>query len=243
MPLDATIYDHVPAALEPGDKRALLAVLDAVGRRVGEYAYLEIGSWQGGSLQPVVADARCVRAYAFDARVGGPQYEAVNADKMRANLARVPGADLSKLTCIDEAASPEHYRLIDQPPTVCYIDGLHTPEAAWQDYCFCRAVAHPQAVYLWHDVDQVLAAVLRAQSESPEATTVRFREKVGLLSFIEWASLATPELTELAQPLKWTAVAWWYAGSRKWRRGTPESLRRALAPVMTAIRRALGAGG
>jgi hypothetical protein len=47
---DITLFDHIALTQrEPDDRRALLAIHDAVARR-GPFTYLEIGSYLGGSL-------------------------------------------------------------------------------------------------------------------------------------------------------------------------------------------------
>ena len=236
---DLSIYDHVQAQLGPDDKVALLTVFAAVRRHLGTYTYLEIGSWQGGSLQPIVADPACVRAYSFDARKGGPKYETWNASRMRANLARVPGADPEKLHCFDRAfAGGEIGTLTWDAVDVAFIDGWHTPDMAWRDFEALRANAEdePLPVFLWHDVDMIATAFKRAHKALPGSVAYRLSDKVGMIYAGDWAAFATPELLALCKPMRWGRATVWWAIRRRWRRFTPEALRAVLAPVATWLK-------
>jgi len=231
MTFDISIYDHVQAALGPDDKRALLTVLDAVRQGQRTYTYLEIGSWQGGSLQPIVADPACVEAYSFDARKGGPKYNTLNAGIMRENLRRVPGADIRKLRCWDSPMGVADEILLAD---VVFIDGWHTPEMAWRDFWACRWMAAD--VFLFHDIDMIASAFKRAQRALPGSVGYRLSDKVGLIYNGDWGAFATPELRALCRPMRWTRGATWWAIQRRWRRYTPVGLRRLLSPVMTRLR-------
>ena len=240
--MDTSIYDHVQAQLGPDDKTALLTVFAAVRRHLGTYTYLEIGSWQGGSLQPIVADPMCVRAYSFDARKGGPKYETLNAGQMRENLKRVPGADLRKLHCWDKPFSSWlAQKLMDLrgPCDVFFVDGWHTPDGAFHDFRCCDRLAAIEAVYLWHDVDMVQSAFKRAASLFPGCAAYRLSDKVGIIYTGDWGALATPELLALCKPMRWGRATVWWAIRRRWRRFTPEALRAVLAPVATWLKHKL----
>ncbi|AMM24201.1 hypothetical protein AX767_07430 [Variovorax sp. PAMC 28711] len=50
----------IRTALSDNDKIALLRVQQLVGRTVGKYSYIEIGSEQDASLQPHLLDSACV---------------------------------------------------------------------------------------------------------------------------------------------------------------------------------------
>jgi hypothetical protein len=72
---DVTLFDHIALTQsEPDDRKALLAIHDAVARR-GPFTYLEIGSYLGGSLQAVVADPRCKHIISIDPRPEAPPDE------------------------------------------------------------------------------------------------------------------------------------------------------------------------
>ena len=57
--LDVDLFSFVPMQALGSDKRALLALHAAVAATETPFAYLEIGSFRGGSLQALVADPRC----------------------------------------------------------------------------------------------------------------------------------------------------------------------------------------
>jgi len=238
MTFDPSIYDHVPASLQEDDKRALLATLDAVRRARGAYCYLEIGSFRGGSLQPVVADPACIRAYSFDARQGGPPYTGMNAARMMANLSRVPGADTSKLVCYTmdtrDATPPREY--VPTPPDACFIDAWHTPPEAQKDWRFCMHVAGWPVAVLWHDIDMIAPAFRDAATWPGVTMACRLSSKVGLIYLGDWEAFATPELRAMVQPLRWRALQGWWAVQRRWRKAVPQPVREALAPMTRKVR-------
>src|SRR5262249_61896633 len=65
---DISFFDAVPTQLLPGDRRSILTVQQVTAERLGRYAYLEIGSYLGGSLQPHLLDDRCVALYSTHPR-------------------------------------------------------------------------------------------------------------------------------------------------------------------------------
>jgi hypothetical protein len=66
--LDLHLFDAIPSQTSRRDRRCLLAMQVVCRERFGEYAYLEIGSHLGGSLQTHVLDPRCRRLYSIDSR-------------------------------------------------------------------------------------------------------------------------------------------------------------------------------
>lgn len=68
--LDETLFDGVEAQMIYRDKRALLALHGAMAARRTPFAYLEIGSYRGGSLQVLVRDPRCDCVMSIDPRTG-----------------------------------------------------------------------------------------------------------------------------------------------------------------------------
>jgi hypothetical protein len=56
--------------LSENDRISLLTLQAAVRERYAEYAYLEIGSFRGGSLQPFLVDDCCTTLYSIDPRTG-----------------------------------------------------------------------------------------------------------------------------------------------------------------------------
>jgi hypothetical protein len=164
--MDLSLFDTIETQSMEGDRLAWLAIQRYV-RRAGDYAYLEIGSFRGGSLQQHVADPKCRRAYSIDPRPErspdnrgrAMQYEGNTTEQMVKNLSRVPNAQLQRLTCFDTDASALEPSRIAVPPNLCFIDGEHTTEAVLSDFRFCQSVARPDSVIVLHDDDIVTPAI------------------------------------------------------------------------------------
>jgi hypothetical protein len=66
--LDLSLSDEIQGGgSSPSDRRSLLALHAAVAAR-GTFSYLEVGSYQGTSLQTFVVDPRCRRIVSIDRR-------------------------------------------------------------------------------------------------------------------------------------------------------------------------------
>jgi hypothetical protein len=156
--LDVTLFDHIaPAQSEPDDRRALLAVHDAVAER-GPFTYLEIGSYLGGSLQTVIADPRCHHIVSIDPRPEAPPderggwrpYPDNTTEAMLENLRNVPGSELGKLETV-EASTEDLDPGTLTVPDLCFIDGEHTNAAVLRDARFCRNLMRGRGVIAFHD--------------------------------------------------------------------------------------------
>jgi hypothetical protein len=66
--LDLSIFDHILTETSNEDRRALLGVQRAVMLKYGQFAYLEIGSHLGGSIQPYLLNPTCIHIYSIDSR-------------------------------------------------------------------------------------------------------------------------------------------------------------------------------
>lgn len=172
--LDTTLFEHIDTQTSGDDRRSLLAIHDALARRLGTFAYLEIGSHLGGTLQAVMADPRCVRVTSIDSRPAsqpddrGPvfRYEDNSTERMLGLLALVPDGDLRKLQTIEESTEnirPSEVARAD----LTFIDGEHTARAALRDARFCRAVMQGPGVMVFHDRQVVESAVRDFLAESP----------------------------------------------------------------------------
>ena len=153
------------------DRRALLQ-LQRVVRQEGPYSYLEVGSHLGGSLQTHYIDPRCMHILSLDTRPlsqpdarGVPQpYPDNSSARMRAALeAAYPAVDRAKLAIVEDEAARAGMVRIDPPPLLCFIDGEHTRRAALADLAFCRSVAAPDAIFVFHDADLIGAAIGQIQ--------------------------------------------------------------------------------
>ncbi len=158
--LDISLFDHIRSQTSPDDKRALLAVQDFVRSRRERYAYLEIGSYLGGSLQTYIKDSKCRKIYSIDQRSpvvadnrfpNGLAYEGqIKSQQMLDNLKKLV-SDLGHLTVFDAQSSQVPAQQITEKPNVCFIDGEHTDHAVEGDYNFCRSVMDAHGIVVFHD--------------------------------------------------------------------------------------------
>jgi hypothetical protein len=157
--LDITLFGRIKSQTTDADRKSLLAVQACVGEAAGEYVYLEIGSYLGGSIQPHLLDPRCKRIYSidkrqlmsFDERTEAPDYPGNSEEHMLSLLAAIDPGQATKIRCIDgDTRSISPFR-ISEAPNLCFIDGEHTPEAVVADFDFCRKVSAPDATIVFHD--------------------------------------------------------------------------------------------
>lgn len=107
--LDPTVFATISSQSTPRDQRSLLALHAAARRAYGEFVYLEIGSHIGGSLQALVADPACKSIVSIDPRPKAfadergivSKYPENSTERMLEYLAKVPGADLTKIRTIE----------------------------------------------------------------------------------------------------------------------------------------------
>jgi Methyltransferase domain len=170
--LDLGLFDAIASQTSALDRRCLLAMQVVCRERFGEYAYLEIGSHLGGSLQTHLLDPRCRKLYSIDSRSavqpddrGKLDYYPGNAtERMLGLLETLAGGErLARLSCFESEASRVDRRSIDPAPHLCFIDGEHTRKAALEDFEFCRGVAREDALICFHDAWIVSPAVREAK--------------------------------------------------------------------------------
>lgn len=181
---DPELFAHVPSATTPDDRRSLLRLQAAV-RRDGDYAYLEIGSHLGGTLQPHVVDPRCGRIYSIDKRtpmvadIRGVDfaYRDNSSAAMLAGLRAAFGDGVDKIVAFDCDAREVPAGSLVPAPRLCFIDGEHTVAAVLSDFAFCRRIVPPDAIIAFHDgnlIFQALRACRRAlRREGVEHRTVK----------------------------------------------------------------------
>jgi len=164
---DVSLFDQIPALLEMDDRRSLLALHSACAKVHGTFSYLEIGSHLGGSLQALVRDPACNAIASIDARPdwqpdeGGVNiaYPGNSSARMLDLLAGLPGASLGKIRTFDVSTtqlSPVDLGLV---PSLCFVDGEHTDEAALRDARFCRAAVRDSGCIAFHDAAIVYRGV------------------------------------------------------------------------------------
>ena len=215
------------------DRRALLAVHDAIARRADTFSYLEIGSHLGGSMQSFIADTRCSQIVSIDPRPREQPddrgqlfvYENNSTARMLALLASVPGADLTKLEAIERGTGDLEPNMLRRPD-LCLIDGEHTYAAALRDARFCRAAVRGEGVVLFHDQWVVESAIVDFVRETPGRLTAYPMR--GALFAVEIGArpslLAQPGVAAHVIP----AAAPWRIAART---GTSRSLVRAMPHV------------
>jgi hypothetical protein len=176
--LDTTLFDAIPTETTDGDRRSLLALQAAVAA-LGPYRYLEIGSHLGGTLQPHLADDRCVRAVSIDKRpLSQPDARGMrfpypgNSTERMLHTLRSSGYGTERLHCIDGDVSDIDIDDVGPAPQLCLIDGEHTDDAARRDFAFCRSVTRDDVIIAFHDahivynaLDALLAALRDASVE------------------------------------------------------------------------------
>jgi hypothetical protein len=159
--LDTTLFDAIPTETTDGDRRSLLALQAAVAA-LGPYRYLEIGSHLGGTLQPHLADDRCVRAVSIDKRpLSQPDARGMrfpypgNSTERMLHTLRSSGYGTERLHCIDGDVSD-----------------IDIDDVGRRDFAFCRSVTRDDAIIAFHDahivynaLDALLAALRDASVE------------------------------------------------------------------------------
>ena len=180
--LDVSLFELVPSETSPEDRAALLLLHRSVRRR-GPYAYLEIGSHLGGTIQAHYVDPLCRVIYSIDKRPPaqpderGRQYAYPDNStaRMRALLAEAfPAADRAKVVSFDCDASDVRPADIAMRPALCLIDGEHTNAAVQSDFDACLRLAGTESVVAFHDACYVFEGI-QAIKKRLAAGVVPFR--------------------------------------------------------------------
>ena len=180
--LDVGLFEQVRSETSADDRAALLLLQRSVRHR-GPYAYLEIGSHLGGTIQPHYVDPLCRVVYSIDKRPSaqpderGRQfaYPDNSTARMRACLAEAfPAADRAKVVSFDRDASDVRTAEIAIRPALCLIDGEHTNVAVQSDFDACLRLAGPVAVVAFHDACYVFEGI-QAIKRKLAASAVPFR--------------------------------------------------------------------
>lgn len=177
--LDLSLFAAIESQSDDGDKLSWLA-LQRAARRSGSYAYLEIGSHLGGSIQPHLLDPRCRRILSIDKRPGEQpddrgqrfRYEDNSTARMLANLRALDPDQISKIVCFDSDAQGVDVSLLSDRPDLCFIDGEHTESHVLSDFDFCARVCSSQAIIYFHDdwvIYPALARILRRLERQKKA--------------------------------------------------------------------------
>ncbi len=165
--LDIRLFDKIYSQLYEEDKSSLLLIQKGIRQKIGDYVYLEIGSYAGGSIQPHLLDPKCVRIYSIDNRPLVPpddrgivqEYPENSTEMMMKKLAELSPLDLSKIKTFEKDASQIEALSIEPRPQLCLIDGEHTHKAALSDFTLCRTVLAPNGIICFHDSHIIFTAL------------------------------------------------------------------------------------
>lgn len=166
--LDLSLFRTIEGQSSEGDRRSFLALQSACRQwKPGGFTVLEIGSFEGGSLQAYVADPSCDSIVSLDPRPsavhderGSPwDYSQVTAEQMLARLESVPGADVRKVRAITAGTDTVRAGDLAARPDLCFIDGEHTDVATLRDARFCLDAVGPDGVIVFHDAHIIYHAL------------------------------------------------------------------------------------
>jgi len=168
--LDVSLFEAIDSQTHEPERRSLLALQRATARRHGRYAYLEIGSHLGGSIQPHLLDARCARVFSIDPRPGQQpddrspgcriDYVDNSTGRMLGLLKALAPDAVAKIECFESDAARMDPARIGEQPQLVFIDGEHTRGAALSDFRFCSRVVAADGVIAFHDFDYIYPAIL-----------------------------------------------------------------------------------
>ncbi|MGE3467671.1 MAG: class I SAM-dependent methyltransferase, partial [Pyrinomonadaceae bacterium] len=155
--LDLRLFERIPSQSTDDDKLSLLALQLAVREKAGEYVYLEIGSYLGGSIQPHLLDPKCRRIYSIDKRPASQpdargfewKYNNNSTKRMLDMLKGVSDAT-EKIVTID-GDTRNALKKADEKVDLCFIDGEHTDAAVVSDFRFCLEAVKGRGVIVFHD--------------------------------------------------------------------------------------------
>jgi hypothetical protein len=237
--LDTSLFEEIPDQLIDWDRRALLGLHAAVASARGPFAYLEIGSYLGGSLQALIRDPRCTRIISVDPRLARvpdkrvPEwpYEEKTTEHMMQRLRRVPDADTSKLVALDIPSRDIRPDSLPARSNFCFIDGEHTDEAVLHDAVMCVSAVAGEGVIAFHDYQLVQPGIREFLSKHWHYISTAFVLN-GAVFAVEVGNsrvLRSPVI-ERAVGSRWHSVAWSFGN--RWRRSP-----NLLFAVWTAIPR------
>jgi hypothetical protein len=177
----ATLQSDFPirSQTSDADKMALLQVRKILNDKLGNYTYLEIGSFMGGSLTPFLKDSRCSAILSVDERnrvqpdERGVKYDyaGITHQTMIDNL-RDHGFDLKKLKTFD--GSINDYPAANEKFDLVFVDGEHTDFACFGDFIYSHKLLKKDSVVVFHDSTLIYKA-LRIIQEYLTATQEQFR--------------------------------------------------------------------
>ena len=181
--LDLSVFEKIKSQSSDDDKTSLLACHLAVRELIGDFKYLEIGSYLGGSLQPYVLDDRCKTIYSIDKRPEFQpdergvdyQYQNNSTDRMLELLKDVDAKGIEKIKTIDGDTRDLDVSAIKDKIDLCFIDGEHTDEAAFSDFLFClNSLKNESGAIVFHDAVIIYNGIAKC-IEHLEKNNIKFR--------------------------------------------------------------------
>ncbi|MEQ1924376.1 MAG: class I SAM-dependent methyltransferase [Pyrinomonadaceae bacterium] len=156
--LDLSLFAKIASQSTDDDKRSLIAVQRAVRALTGEYRYLEIGSYLGGSIQPYLLDPMCVQIWSIDKRPPSQPDErgfewkySNNSTARMLEMLKGVAEDVSKIETIDGDTREIEFDKVSDKIDLCFIDGEHTDGAVLADFKFCLEVLSENGAIVFHD--------------------------------------------------------------------------------------------
>ena len=162
-------FRHIESESNSHDRRSWLALQRAI--RPGGYAYLEIGSHLGGSMQQHVIDPLCERIYSIDPRPHVVpddrgfefEYEGNSTARMMSNLTALTPLAKSKIVTFDSDARDVPMETLEPKPSLCFIDGQHTKDAVVSDFASCLRAVSDGGTICFHDVNVIWPALFQVE--------------------------------------------------------------------------------
>lgn len=150
----------------PTDERsAFLNILREVAAKKGTYKYLEIGSYLGGSISPLLVEESCTEVISIDKR-GRNQpdergrdydYTHVTEQHMLDNL-KSNGYLTDKIRCFDGSIEEFSFTASDKFRFVL-IDGEHTDFACFRDFTYLKSHLERDAIVIFDDANLTIKGI------------------------------------------------------------------------------------
>ncbi len=169
--LDTSVFT-IETQTTPRDRVALLRIHSLVRRMQGRYAYLEIGSYLGGTLVPHLLDPACEAVHSVDPRPPsqrdnrGQDFDYVDNStaRMREHLASaMPPSALLRLTTWEHDAADIPAHAYGRGFDLALIDGEHTNVAVFSDFISILPALERDACVAFHDANLVLDAITNVE--------------------------------------------------------------------------------
>ena len=167
--LDVSLFNAIPSTTSDDDKQSLLAVQRATAINKGDFVYLEIGSYMGGTIQPFLLDQRCKKIYSIDSRPNivpddrsknyMPTYKNNSSERMLKLLGEINASEISKIECFETDTKGIEPSEINLKPNAIFIDGEHTKNAVLSDFHFLSKIFSKDCTILFHDLYIIYPAI------------------------------------------------------------------------------------